>query len=329
MDWGTWPPLASTSPEPGGLALDVLVVRAGALGDILLLRRTVAALRRAGHGVRLLAPSAPGRALVGPGAGEVSHLTSLDGPGMATWLAGASSAGDLAEELRADAVLALTRSADLLARLRTLTPRVVSQDPSPRPGRDASRWYAAPACALGADVRPDPPTLAFTAAEKGAARETAGRLPPGFLALHPGSGSAGKNWSTHGFASLVRTHAPGVRWLLVSGPADAASTAGLSTLPGALVARDLPVRVLGALLAHAGLFVGNDSGVTHLAAAAGAPTLALFGPTAARTWAPDGPLVATVSSPDGTMEGLDLPAVQEAATRLLKRGEGSARAPGD
>ena len=43
--------------------MDVLVVRAGALGDVLLLRRAVAALRRADHSVHLLAPSAAGRVL--------------------------------------------------------------------------------------------------------------------------------------------------------------------------------------------------------------------------------------------------------------------------
>ena len=57
------------------------------------------------------------------------------------------------------------------------------------------------------------------------------------------------------------------------------------------VARELPLRVLGAVLARAGLYVGNDSGVSHLAAACGAPTLALFGPTDPALWAPVGPRV--------------------------------------
>lgn len=294
-------------------------MRAGALGDVLLLRRAIGALRGTGADVHLLAPAAPGRVLLGPGAGEASRLTPLDGPGVAAWLAGGPPGHRLADDLRAGAVLALTRSVDLLARLRALTPRVLAQDPSPPPGTSASQWYAAPSRALGANPTADPPTLLFTAAEQEAARELADRLPPRFLAVHPGSGSAAKNWPTDRFASLVGIRARADRWLLASGPADAETTVRLSVLSGALVARELPVRVLGALLARAGLFVGNDSGVTHLAAAAGAPTLALFGPTAAETWAPVGPLVETVSSPDGTMQGLSPGAVQEAAARLLER----------
>jgi ADP-heptose:LPS heptosyltransferase len=44
-------------------------------------------------------------------------------------------------------------------------------------------------------------------------------------------------------------------------------------------------------LARARLYVGNDSGITHLAAAAGAPVLALFGPSDPEIWAPRGPNV--------------------------------------
>jgi ADP-heptose:LPS heptosyltransferase len=83
-----------------------------------------------------------------------------------------------------------------------------------------------------------------------------------------------------------------------------------------MMARDLPVRHLGALLAHAGLCIANDTGVAHLAAAAGVPTLALFGPTDPTTWAPVGPRVETVRSADGTMAGLETGRVDAAVERL-------------
>jgi hypothetical protein len=256
---------------------------------------------------------------VGPGAGEAQRLTALDGPALAGWLAGDVPGEALLRDLRAEAVLAVTRSRDLVARLRDLAPRVLEQDPSPGPGIDASLWYAEPLRALGADPAPGPPLLHFTSEERRAADEWASRLPPRFLAVHPGSGSPTKNWPAERFALLVRAHGGGLPWLLSSGPAEAELIGPLAALPGAVLARDLPARVLGALLARAGLYVGNDSGVTHLAAAAGAPTLALFGPTDATTWTPVDPLVETVSSPDGHMGGLDLARVRRAAAQLLER----------
>jgi heptosyltransferase-2 len=65
----------------------------------------------------------------------------------------------------------------------------------------------------------------------------------------------------------------------------------LASLVAAPVARDLPLPVLAALLSFYRGFVGNDSGVTHLAAAVKARTIALFGPTDPSVWAPRGPSV--------------------------------------
>ncbi len=84
-------------------------------------------------------------------------------------------------------------------------------------------------------------------------------------------------------------------------------------LEGSVVARDWPVRTLGAALSRAGLFLGNDSGASHLAAASGAPTLALFGPTDPARWAPVGPSVATLRAPGGVLANLSVDAVAEVA----------------
>jgi ADP-heptose:LPS heptosyltransferase len=82
----------------------------------------------------------------------------------------------------------------------------------------------------------------------------------------------------------------GRRVVWCAGPAEE----GLS-LPAN--AERLPLGSLVALaerLANAKLYVGNDSGITHLAAAAGCPTVAIFGPTDPRVWAPRGPRVRVV-----------------------------------
>ena len=148
-----------------------------------------------------------------------------------------------------------------------------------------------------------PPVLQATADEDQSARPWLDRLGAGFLAIHPGSGSPRKNWPADRFAVLADTVAAGRPWLLVEGPADRDAAARLASLPGVVHAADLPVRVLGALLAHARLYVGNDSGVSHLAGAVGAAGLALFGPTQAGRWRPLAgsltPLQALGTDPEG------------------------------
>ena len=294
-----------------------LLVRAGALGDVLLLRRAVFALRRGGFETTLLAPRASGAVLVGPGDCEVAGLIDWNRSDVASLFdEGVVLADTLAGELRGfDLAVVYSRSEALRAQLGAYVPRVIGVDPAPPPGRHAGRWYAEALPPLGIDHDGDPPTLRFTDEEQARAGEWRARLPSAFLALHPGSGSAAKNWPAERFAALARALSPGRDWLLVCGPADDAPAAVLSREPRAVLAHELPPRVLGALLAQAGLFAGNDSGVTHLAAASGAPTLALFGPTDPSQWAPMGPAVTTLRAPDERMSGLGVETVLAAARR--------------
>ncbi|MFN0074317.1 MAG: glycosyltransferase family 9 protein [Chloroflexota bacterium] len=114
-----------------------------------------------------------------------------------------------------------------------------------------------------------------------------------YLALHPGSGSTQKNWSPRSFAqlaNLARTSL-GLETVLLSGPADAglAEHIGASLQkPAVLVARDWPLTRVAAVLSLAALYVGNDSGISHLAGCLGVPGVALFGPTSAKVWSPLG-----------------------------------------
>jgi ADP-heptose:LPS heptosyltransferase len=245
--------------------------------------------------------------------GEVSEPFDWEGPEVAALLAGeAPRPGPLEDHLRGcQAILAYTRSAPLLDGLRTRVPRVVAHDPDPRSGH-ASRWLADPVRGWGADPDPLPPPLRPTSEEEDAAASFCRALPPGFLALHPGSGAPAKNWPTERFHSLAAALSPDRPWLLVRGPAEAVVPAPR----GAVVAHELPLRALGAVLARAGLFVGNDSGVSHLAAAEGAPTLALFGPTAPEVWSPLGPRVVTLRAPKGAMSAISVDEVAAKATTL-------------
>ena len=291
--------------------MQVLLVRAGALGDLLLLRRATSALRSAGHRVLLLAPAA-GVVLVGGGASEVDGLLPWDGPEVARILSGEGADGPVADALReADAVVAYTRDGDVLAALRTRTRQLVGFDPAPPvAGPHASEWLTRPLAELGVTAAGEPPDLRFSPAETAAAAPLLASLPPGFVAVHPGSGSPRKNWPAPRFLELARRLAGPHPWLLVSGPAEEQLVLEAA---GAVVAPSLPPRVLGALLSRAGLFVGNDAGVTHLAAAAGAPTLALFGPTSPALWSPVGRRVRCLAARDGALDALTVDEVAAAA----------------
>jgi glycosyl transferase family 9 (putative heptosyltransferase) len=284
---------------------------------VLLLRRAVWCLRAAGHRVGLLAPHAAGSALLGPGPAEAQELLSWESTETASLFTDGGASSPLRERLAAfDAAVAYTRSADLARNLGAAIPRVIVHDPTPPAGAGhAARWLARPLSSLGVSCADDePPTFRATAAEREEAAALRRDLPQRFLALHPGSGGVSKSWPTDRFARLV--HALGAdRFLLIEGPADAQAADALRG-GGAVTARGVPPRALGALLADAAAFVGNDSGVTHLAAAWGAPTVALFGPTDPGVWAPVGPRVTIVRGPS-RMDGIAVETVLAAVAPLL------------
>jgi heptosyltransferase-3 len=144
----------------------------------------------------------------------------------------------------------------------------------------------------------------------------------GILALHPGSGGAAKCWPADRFAALavMARERWGLRPVFLIGPADRTRWQALrAILPGPLASSALvnrPLREVLTLLSLARAHVGNDSGISHLAACAG-PTLALFGPSDPRIWHPLGPRVATLRAPGGDLDALSVEAVGDALAELL------------
>lgn len=174
--------------------------------------------------------------------------------------------------------------------------------PPAQPGLHAADFYMEQAVACGAPRRPAIPRLPCPRREED------------FIAIHPFSGSPAKNWPLERFQLLARSlqaQLP-VRWILEPGP----------EVPGCHPA--LPptfdLYELACHLAPARLYIGNDSGITHLAAAAGVPVLALFGPTDPAVWAPRGAnriVILRSDSPDRNMKALSVGAVQAAAEHML------------
>jgi len=161
------------------------------------------------------------------------------------------------------------------------------------------------------------PELAFTAKERVPRVDTSGRArdsAEAMVAIHPGSGSARKNWPVPRFVEVAqRLQAEGeaVSWIV--GPAEE----GTALPPGARVWHDLDLRVLAASLARCRLYVGNDSGVTHLAAACGCPTIVLFGGSDPQVWLPRGDKVRAVESI--SMDGISVDRVLVECRKLVGR----------
>jgi ADP-heptose:LPS heptosyltransferase len=100
------------------------------------------------------------------------------------------------------------------------------------------------------------------------------------LIVHPGAGGQGKRWPAAGFAAVLerlRT-LPGVAIAVHQGPADLEAVAALpeALIVRAIALREPPLPRLAGLLAHAAAYLGNDSGISHLAAAVGRPSIVLF-----------------------------------------------------
>ena len=166
----------------------------------------------------------------------------------------------------------------------------------------------------GAAVRPWPVPRAWRAAGD-AVLPTPRRR---YAVLAPGAGSPGKCWPVERFVELGRSaSAGGLRPLVVLGPVE------MDRWPGekiAMLREEFPVLVCPALSTLAGVLCGaevtvaNDSGVGHLSAAVGAPTLALFGPTRADHFAPIGASVAVIAR--AAMEEIRVADVAAAMRRL-------------
>ncbi len=127
------------------------------------------------------------------------------------------------------------------------------------------------------------------------------------IAIHPGSGAVWKNWPPKRWLDLLpdlrKRLAPGEALIVISGEAEEEWIDTFIDEANAIAApiehlRNLPLETLAQKLANVRAFIGHDTGVSHLAAAAGASTFALFGATNPRVWAPLGDHVRVIRTDD-------------------------------
>jgi heptosyltransferase III len=154
------------------------------------------------------------------------------------------------------------------------------------------------------------------------AREFLVSVPQPIVAIHPGSGSHEKNWPLENWIGLFSPDsrfADLERLLVISGEADEAQTDQLQREwknRDVRFARSLPLPRLAAVLERS-IFIGHDSGISHLAAAVGANCILLFGPTDPDVWAPRNANVRVLRPPTGKLSDLKTQTVEEALAGLL------------
>lgn len=198
------------------------------------------------------------------------------------------------------------------------------------------------AAVLGLDPPPAPRLWLDARALEEAGRLLAGEGEDPFLAIGPTANWLGKEWPIDRFATLARRLTdrdgplPGARIaVLAAGPERERARPLLDALGGHAI--DLTGRTdpqtAAACLSRAALYVGNDSGLMHIAAAVGTPTIGLFGPGYPEIYGPWGGKARAVTgtvpreellrrvaaNPDarGLMDGIDIATVEEAARGLL------------
>ncbi len=186
----------------------------------------------------------------------------------------------------------------------------------------AARQLARPIEELGINVVDLAERIYPSKEDRESAREFLASVQQPIIAIHPGSGSHEKNWPLENWIGLF---SPGGRFVdferlvVISGEADEAQTDQLEREwknRNVRFARNLPLPRLAAVLERS-IFIGHDSGISHLAAAAGANCILLFGPTDPNVWAPRNDNVQILRPPSGRLDDLQIETVEAALAAAL------------
>lgn len=316
----------------------VLIIHPGALGDVLLSLPALRGVRGRypGHGVGLVARGEVGNLL--QACDEVDMVFPLESDALASLFAGPQSVSPPLRKWLAHCDLAVCWMTDsdqrLYSVLRDLgVSRVIQRSPLSSPCESVHQSDRVMETVR--DVIPNgdygwkllvPDQIVVAGKARLVGLGIIGDR--SIVAVHPGSGSLHKCCAPTLLAKVVSwLQANDACPLVLSGPADDAIVARLCEVcdkpPPVLEQLDL-LSVAG-VLTHVDLFIGHDSGLTHLAAALHLSTVALFGPTDPRRWAPRGPQVTVLTGDDCRCQGwdvveacLDKPCLQIPVERLIQ-----------
>ncbi|MEW6356165.1 MAG: glycosyltransferase family 9 protein [Planctomycetota bacterium] len=291
----------------------ILVMRGGAIGDFVLTLPAIGAIRRAFPSAHIRLLGHPHISDLAVGRGYADSARNLEDAGFATLFAPAQEhaqtslsvahARNPIKELKAfDLIVAFWRDPEgmLAGNLARFCPaKIVVHDPMPPP--EPKRHAVDHLCEVLGKIEiheHNPSPRLFPGQEDLAGADAflaERRLDPAkTIAVHPGSGGRTKNWPADRFNEIIEritTHTE-CQVLLTCGPAD--EEVVKATRGTFAIANNFSLPILAAILSKCRAYLGNDSGITHIAAAVGTPTIAIFGPTDPDVWGPRGESVTII-----------------------------------
>jgi ADP-heptose:LPS heptosyltransferase len=311
----------------------ILVIRGGAIGDFILTLPALAALREQFPQTHVELLGYPHIAQLALAGGLVDRLRSIEARALAGFFA---RSGPLDPDLREyfasfDVVISYLYDPDEIFRTNVGSCSKAqflagAHRPDEKSNIHATDLFLKPLERL-AIYRADPvPRLNVRDASgppgprahlKGPSRMNAVQLR---AALHPGSGSEKKNWPEARWVQLMERLASATNWtfLLAGGEAEGKRLDHLARLvpPGRVdIAHCLPLAELAVQLQQCDVFLGHDSGISHLSAALGLRVLVLWGETNPAIWRPRGDRISLLSRGDGLAQ-LEVEAVWSAVLQL-------------
>lgn len=286
----------------------ILIIRPGAIGDTLLTLPVIAALRVAYAAKQIMLV---GNAAVLPLALSSGLVEAVADYGQVQWSELFSSNGIHATTMRSllgqtDLVICWLRDSEGIVRHNLQQAGVQHIIIAPGRPAEGQRVHITTylASTLGLPIHTVDAISWQLSLPKPENRLTKPTQP--LIAIHPGSGGARKCWPVTAFAEVMkRLWQRGYAVLLLAGPADherlsiLQHTLSSPPQPALLqVLVDAPLLKVAHYLQQCRGFLGNDSGITHLAAMLGIPTVALFGPSDPIIWRPVGPKVEVLYEPE-------------------------------
>jgi len=301
----------------------ILVIRGGAIGDFLLTLPALKLLRDAFPGAHLEILGYKHIIALVENRGYADSVRSIDYAPLASFF---SRDGELPAELAQyfrsfqQIISYLFDPDEIFANnlKRCGVKNLIKASPQINDGEHAARQLARPLEQLGLFLEDAAAVIYPNKEDRMFAKKFLERSVRPLLALHPSSGGERKNWALENWRELgdwlIESMQPSTL-LVVIGEADESRAQQLKEWWAerpVCYAQNLPLPQLAALLEQCALFIGHDSGISHLAAAVGTPSLLVFGPTDPEIWAPANERVKTIRAPKNDLQQLSVATVRDA-----------------